>query len=58
MKKKYISPDILLTKLSVCKMICVSGGVDGGSMNNENEPGTDGEDLSRRNNIWDDDYDY
>ena len=51
MKKRYISPDILLTKLSVCKMICVSGGVDEGSIGNEGS-----EDMSRASGWDDDDY--
>ena len=50
MKKQYISPDILLTELSVCQIICVSGGVDSDSFSNE---GT--EDMSRASG-WDDEY--
>lgn len=52
MKKKYISPDILLTLMSVSNMICTSGSVDGNSISNE---GT--EEMSRAGG-WDDDYDY
>lgn len=52
MKKKYISPDILMTVMSVSNMICASGGVDGSSISNEGE-----ETLGSRGGGWDD-YDY
>jgi len=52
MKKKYISPDILMTLMSVNNMICVSGGVDGGSISKEEE-----ETLNSRGGDWDD-YDF
>ena len=55
MKKKYISPDILMTMLSVSNMICTSvqGGYDSGSISKEEE-----ETLGSRGGGWDDDYDY
>ena len=54
MKKKYISPDILMTLLSVSNMICTSvqGGYDSSSISKE-----DDENMSRGGG-WDDDYDY
>ena len=51
MKKRYISPDILLTELSVCQIICASGGVDKQSISNEGS-----EDMSRASGWDDDDY--